>query len=240
MEAPAGPYPRVKINRCSATAMIVAGVVVVLAGLSLTVAASGSPSDAGLLRAPTVASPAATLASPAATLASPAATLASPAATLASPAPPVVGPPGPEPPVRLLIPALAVSAAVTDAPVEASGRLAVPADPRRVGWWVGGALAGAPTGTLALAGHVDDRSGPGALFRLRELPVGAAVYVDGHARRHAYRVVARRTYRKQHLPAAVFDRDVPHRLVLITCGGAFRAGRYEDNVVVYAEPIPPG
>jgi hypothetical protein len=200
--------------------MIVAGVVVVvLAGLSLTVAASGSPSDAGLLRAPTVASP---------------------AATLASPAPPDAGPPEPEPPVRLLIPALAVSTAVTDAPVEGSGRLAVPADPGRVGWWVGGALAGAPTGTLALAGHVDDRSGPGALFRLRELPVGAAVYVDGHARRHAYRVVARRTYRKQQLPAAVFDRDVPHRLVLITCGGAFRAGRYEDNVVVYAEPIPPG
>jgi hypothetical protein len=142
-----------------------------------------------------------------------------------------------EPPVRLVIAEIGVSAEVVDAPVEASGRFAVPADPRRVGWWVGGALPGAQTGTLAVAGHVDDRAGPGALFRIPELPVGAAVYVDGDTRRYAYRVTARRTYPKQHLPAEVFDPDVAHRLVLITCGGAFRDGHYDDNVVVYAEPV---
>jgi hypothetical protein len=66
--------------------------------------------------------------------------------------------------------------------------------------------------------------------------MAAPVYLDGTDRRYAYRVVARRVYRKQRLPAGLFDRDGPERLILITCGGPFHAGRYADNVVVFAEP----
>jgi len=123
-------------------------------------------------------------------------------------------------------------------PVLGSGTLAVPDDPRRVGWWIGGARPGDPTGTVTIAGHVDDRARPGALFRLAELPIGAMVYVDGETRRFSYRVAARRVYRKQRLPAEVFDRGVPHRLVLITCGGPFHDGHYDDNVIVYASAVP--
>jgi sortase (surface protein transpeptidase) len=136
----------------------------------------------------------------------------------------------------LVIPALHVDASIVEAPVAASGALTVPTDRNKVGWWTGGAQPGAPTGTVVLAGHVDDRGGPGALFRLAELPVGAAVYVDGDSRRYGYRAMARRSYLKQRLPASIFDRAVGHRLVLITCGGAFHDGHYAGNLVVYADP----
>ena len=58
---------------------------------------------------------------------------------------------------------------------------------------------------------------------------------DAFGGRHAYRVTARRTYPKYALPRSVFT-AAP--LVLVTCGGPFdqRAGRYRDNIVVYAAP----
>lgn len=204
------------VDRFPAIAVVVAGTVTLMAGLALLVAPPRGTADTGAL---------------------PVTATASPAAASPSTVPVADEPPGRAFPVRLVIPALAVQAWVMDAPIETSGRLVVPADPRHVGWWVGGALPGAPAGTLAMAGHVDDRDGPGALFGLRELPLGATVYVDGDTRRYAYRVTARRTYPKQRLPADVFDPDGPHRLVLITCGGAFHDGHYDDNVVVYAEPL---
>jgi hypothetical protein len=141
-----------------------------------------------------------------------------------------------EPPTRLEIPARNLRTEVVEAPVGAGGRLEVPADPRRVGWWIGGALPGATAGTLVIAGHVDDRVRVGALFDLRDLPVGTEVVIVGTTRRYPYRLVARRSYPRQDLPAGIFDRGGIHRLVLITCGGAFHDGHYDDNVVVYAEP----
>ena len=55
----------------------------------------------------------------------------------------------------------------------------------------------------------------------------------------AYRVVARRQLGKADLPADLFARGGPPRLVLVTCGGRFdRTTRhYTDNVIVYAEPV---
>ncbi|WP_127571392.1 class F sortase [Georgenia faecalis] len=40
------------------------------------------------------------------------------------------------------------------------------------------------------------------------------------------------------LDPALFATDGDHRLVLITCGGAFdeRSGQYAENIVVVAEP----
>jgi sortase (surface protein transpeptidase) len=89
-----------------------------------------------------------------------------------------------------------------------------------------------------LAGHVDSATaGLGAFAALLKVEVGDPVIVvaaDGKVA--TYRIVARRSYPKQALPADVFDQSVPARLVLITCGGAFDRHRriYLDNVVVYA------
>ncbi|MCF7551069.1 class F sortase [Pseudonocardia sp. WMMC193] len=121
------------------------------------------------------------------------------------------------------------------------GALLVPDPPQTVGWWAPGALAGSGTGTVVVAGHVDSRlAGIGVLAVLPQLTVGEPVVLraaDG--RSVEYRVVARREFGKAALPADTFARTGPPRLVLITCGGRFdpRTRSYEDNIVVYAEPV---
>ncbi len=55
-----------------------------------------------------------------------------------------------------------------------------------------------------------------------------------------YRITSVETLTKQTLAtsAAIFDQVGPHRLVLITCTGAYRPGRgYDSNLVVTAEPL---
>jgi hypothetical protein len=91
-----------------------------------------------------------------------------------------------------------------------------------------------------LVGHVDSAvAGLGTFAVLRELGVGERVELRGaDGRALAYRVVARRQLGKAALPADLFARDGPPRLVLVTCGGRFdrTIRHYTDNVIVYAEP----
>ncbi|HEX8628405.1 MAG TPA: sortase, partial [Catenuloplanes sp.] len=70
----------------------------------------------------------------------------------------------------------------------------------------------------------------------RRVPLDTVVTLDTTAGARRYRVVARRTADKQRLPADLFARGGPPRLALITCGGDFRDGHYERNVIVYAVP----
>jgi hypothetical protein len=53
-----------------------------------------------------------------------------------------------------------------------------------------------------------------------------------------YRVVAVRSVEKSGLPASLFRRTGPPRLVVITCGGAFipEAGGYQENLYAVAVP----
>jgi hypothetical protein len=143
-------------------------------------------------------------------------------------------------PVAVTLPDRGVSAPVVPTATDADGGLVVPDPPTTVGWWSPGALAGAPTGTTVLAGHVDSAvAGLGAFAVLRQVGVGERVELRGaDGRVLAYRVVARRQVVKTALPAELFNRDRPPRLVLITCGGRFDATvrHYTDNVIVYAEP----
>lgn len=142
-------------------------------------------------------------------------------------------------PKRLLIPVLGVDAAVDSEKLDPIGGLTLPDDPRRVGWWSSGAGPGSTFGSVVLAGHVDDHKlGPGALYNLGSLSVGDLIWVDSPAGRRAYRVAARRVYRKASLPGDVFAQAVPERLVLITCTSPYdrKTRTYEANVVVYASP----
>ncbi|GAA2878718.1 hypothetical protein GCM10010517_40810 [Streptosporangium fragile] len=143
-------------------------------------------------------------------------------------------------PTGLGIPALRISARIRSVGVDARGALRVPSAPHELGWWSGGARPGSAAGRVVVAGHVDTaRHGPGALFRLADALPGDEVHVrtaDGGL--HTYRVVARRLYPKNRLPAQVFARTGPPCLVLITCAGPFdpRTRHYRDNLVVYALP----
>lgn len=126
--------------------------------------------------------------------------------------------------------------------VAANGELGLPRDVGTVGWWSGGARSGQTRGSVVLAGHVDGAGqGTGVFAVLRDLPVGARVVVTGaDGRDRAYSVTGRRSHRKEALPPEVFSLDVPARLVLVTCTGAYdpAARSYRDNLVVYASPVP--
>lgn len=149
----------------------------------------------------------------------------------------------PAAPVRLRIAAVRVDAAVAPVGVDANGTMVIPREAARVGWYRFGPAPGAVAGAAVLAGHVDSRDqGPGALYRLREVPVGAAVeVVDTAGVTRRYRVVSRELITKKALPTQeLFRRTGPARLILITCGGEFdaRLHSYRDNVVVVAQPQP--
>jgi hypothetical protein len=142
-------------------------------------------------------------------------------------------------PARLVIPVLGVKASVATVGLTSDGSLGLPRSPSQVGWWDAGATPGDGLGSIILAGHVDDHIlGRGALYDIGKLELGDLMWVDTAAGRRAYRVAARRVYRKAKLPGDVFARSVPERLVLITCTSPYdRAKRsYLANVVVYAAP----
>ena len=121
------------------------------------------------------------------------------------------------------------------------GELVVPENVRHVGWWDGSASVGDPFGTTVIAGHVDSATdGLGYFARLLTLTPGETVTVGSGKHRLDYRISSVETLTKQTLAtsAAIFDQAGPHRLVLITCTGAYRPGRgYDSNLVVTAEPL---
>ena len=94
-----------------------------------------------------------------------------------------------------------------------------------------------------ISAHVDAPSYPiGPFSRLRDLAAGEVVEVtDAAGSVHRYSVESVTYYPKADLPVDdLFARSGTRALVLITCGGAFdpTSGRYADNVVAIATPIP--
>ena len=149
-------------------------------------------------------------------------------------------------PFRPLVLALpgGATAPVLDSGLHPDGSLVIPDDPATVGWWDGGAQAGDAFGSVVVAGHVDSaRFGIGVMAQLRTLRVGQFVELRAGAQRLRYRVVARSSLPQAELAARTdaFRQDIAPRLVLITCGGAFdrTRHRYQDNLVIYATPLPP-
>jgi len=211
--------PRSGGRRAAGWAAVAAGLAALVAGVALAVHGGRPPRDAGSVPV-AVAAP-----------------RSSPSSSRPAPAPTE---PAWATPTRVTIGGLRV-----DAPVEAVGvrpdrSLAVPDDPARLGWWIGSATPGSPRGTVVIAGHVDTaEDGPGALFRLENLPLGATIQVRAGDRVVGYRAVARRSYPKQRLPKDLYAVGTTPRLALVTCGGTFHDGVYSHNVVVYADPVPP-
>ncbi|NNG38339.1 sortase [Flexivirga sp. ID2601S] len=126
----------------------------------------------------------------------------------------------------------------------AGGVLLPPDDSRVVGWWSGGAQAGAAYGSVVLAGHIDSAtSGIGVFAALLTAHRGDRVRVEAGAGRQEFVVREVRDVRKLDLTADAdpFDQAVPLRLVLITCTGTFdrATGHYDRNRVVVAEPVGP-
>jgi hypothetical protein len=144
-------------------------------------------------------------------------------------------------PARLTLPRQHATAATVPIGVAPSGALDLPADPRVVGWWSGGALPGSTAGSVVMAGHLDAvTQGLGALAALLHVSINDPVEVaglDGTVLR--YRVTARHTQPKSQLPRRVFQTAGAPVLTLVTCGGPYDRSthHYRNNVVVTAAPV---
>jgi hypothetical protein len=144
-------------------------------------------------------------------------------------------------PARLQIDAVGLNAdLITTGFLPGTTELAVPDSPTVAGWYGGGTVPGEP-GTALIAGHVDLASGArGPFFRLGQVKPEMKItltFSDGS--RRDFIVVARESYPQDALPAdRILAGQAEPLLALITCGGRFdrQAGRYTENVVVYARP----
>jgi hypothetical protein len=131
---------------------------------------------------------------------------------------------------------------VAIAPVGAHRQeLDLPDAPDVVGWWSSGAVPAQQAGSVLIAGHIDSaRWGIGVLSLLTTLQPGSVIVIkDTDDRSWSYRMVARRAYPKNALPADLFSTNGSPRLILLTCGGRFDRVRqqYDENLVVYASPV---
>jgi LPXTG-site transpeptidase (sortase) family protein len=144
-------------------------------------------------------------------------------------------------PVSLEIEAIGVAAPVQPYGVNPrSGEMVVPRNVTEVAWYQHGPSPG-ESGSAVLAAHVDlAGQGKGVFFNLKKLEPGDSIiigYEDGTAR--SFQVAGLVVYRKSELPvSAIFSRQGPPVLTLVTCGGGFSKSRqsYDSNVVVYAVP----
>jgi sortase family protein len=143
----------------------------------------------------------------------------------------------PAPPVRLSIPAIAVSTPLVPLGRLPDGSLEVPHDWDTAGWYERGPRPGQP-GPAVILGHVDSTAGPAVFFRLRDLRPRDIVRVGlADGRILVFRVQRVRRYPKDKFPAeAVYFPTLTPELRLITCGGEFdyASRNYRDNIVVYA------
>lgn len=146
-------------------------------------------------------------------------------------------------PTAVSIPALEVQLPVDPVGVQADGQMEIPPLAERAGWYRFGAAPSDPDGTTVVAAHVDSvaSAGLGPFARLGELAVGDVVEVtlaDGTVVAYAVSSV-QQVAKTDAAWDAVFTREGPRRLVLVTCGGTFQREerRYSDNIIVTADPV---
>jgi LPXTG-site transpeptidase (sortase) family protein len=140
-------------------------------------------------------------------------------------------------PVRIIIPAIRVSAPVIPLRLNRNRTLQVPKVWSQAGWFVGGPEPG-ENGAAVIAGHVDSTSGPAVFYRLSALRRGDVIKVVLKGRKTLRFVVqSSRRVPKKHFPTKlVYGKTKTPTLRLITCDGWFNSSthHYVDNRVVFA------
>ena len=143
-------------------------------------------------------------------------------------------------PVGLSIDGIDISdAPIRDVGVEPNGEMEIPGA-TEVGWYRWSPTPGA-AGSSVLAAHIAFNGRDGVFRNLDDLEVGERFtvrYDDGSERE--FEITEKAQYDKEELPFdRVFSKTGEPSVVLITCGGDFNRGlnSYEDNVVVYADPV---
>ena len=145
-------------------------------------------------------------------------------------------------PRQIRIPRLSIDAPIDEVGLIGDGKVEVPRDVSRTGWYRYSQVLESDEGSTVIVGHRDGvNQGAGAFYGLGELQLGDRIVLATEAGdRVRYEVVARESFDKQIVPLdELFSSAGPHRLTLITCGGPFDATTlgYTDNVVVTAVPV---
>lgn len=138
------------------------------------------------------------------------------------------------PPVRVTIPAIGLSARVVPVGLTPAGHMEMPA-PLVAGWYRWGPVSGAG-GPSVLVGHVDSDHGPAVFYRLSGVRTGETVQVvraDGTTSRFTISRIT--VVSKAEFPArAVFGATGRPAIRLITCGGSFDTSTgYSDSLIVW-------
>jgi hypothetical protein len=142
-------------------------------------------------------------------------------------------------PVRLQVASIGVDTTLMDLGLRKDGSMQVPPSGFPAGWYTGAPTPG-ELGPAIIAGHID-WNGPGVFFHLRNLVPGDKITVtraDGS--KPVFRVQRVSQFPKTQFPTKLVYGNIDHAgLRLITCGGIFRSGSYEDNIVVFADLVAP-
>ncbi|MFD1211482.1 class F sortase [Arthrobacter sp. GCM10027362] len=146
----------------------------------------------------------------------------------------------PAPPRFLTVEGTSIAVDIVPVGVRADQAMQIPDSFGQAGWYRFGAAPGAKHGTAVIAAHVDTLTDLAPFSQLQHVRRGAAITVQ---RRGApplvYRVLDVAFVDKDRFDTrALFRRDGPHQLRLVTCGGKWLDDRqdYSDNVVVTARP----
>ena len=236
-------------NPFALAAMAIAGVLVSAAGAAIVVPAGAAdvvaaePALEPTAQATTTTTTTTTTPTVVETADTPTTTMA-PAATTETPQAAIEAAfdrPPPHRPTKVRIASIGVDATIIDLGLNPDRTLEVPEDIRLTGWWTGRSVPG-EDGPSIVVGHIDSAAqGAGVFFRLRELDVGDAIYVersDGSVAE--FRVTETELVLKDEFPTdKVYGSTEGSQLRLITCGGSFdRSARsYLGNLIVYAEHI---
>ncbi len=117
-------------------------------------------------------------------------------------------------------------------------QMATPSRIENVAWFSYGASPGL-AGDAVIAGHLDGPRGEPAVFwRLSELKAGDQILVTTGGREVRFQVVERAYVGVGTNPPGLYEQGGAARLTLITCAGAWDAGRqtYSQRLVVEARP----
>lgn len=145
-------------------------------------------------------------------------------------------------PLRLMIPALHISAAVQYVGVNGKGNMATPNNFTDVAWYKYGPIPGS-IGSAVVAGHVDNGlSLPGVFKHLDTIRVGDDVYIltKDNSKIH-FMVSDIKSYPYKEAPAdLIFNQHDTARLNLLTCVGDWVAKdkTYDHRLVVFTTRVP--
>lgn len=142
-------------------------------------------------------------------------------------------------PLRLIIPAINVNAAVQQVGVTPEGIMEVPNNITDVGWFKLGSPPG-EKGSAVISGHFDGKNGEAGVFlNLYKLKKGDKLYVrDDKGTTTVFEVRESRTYTPGYAEEVFGSNDKAH-LNLITCDGVWDGAKksYTKRLVVFSDVV---